>query len=217
MLNKFLISSIVILLAFIVLALIVSPKINHGNNSVANIDKIAYLDINNFHYSPINQLMIYLTLYGREVFWVLAIIILFIFGGSAGKKTAIILSIVILVLIPIGIIAKEVIERPRPAIPSADFLIQPDSEFSFPSGHALIVSAGAAIVLILYSDSTEEIGNISIFINRGRSGLFFEGVCGRSLPAGCNWRDFFRGWDIFSLFMEEEKIRKHDFYSKQSA
>ncbi len=164
MLNKFLISSIVILLAFIVLALIVSPKINHGNNSVVNIDKIAYLDINNFHYSPINQLMIYLTLYGREVFWVLTIIILFIFGGSAGKKTAIILSIVILVLIPIGIIAKEVIERPRPAIPSADFLIQPDSEFSFPSGHALIVSAGAAIVLILYSDSTRKLA-ISLFLS----------------------------------------------------
>ena len=47
-----------------------------------------------------------------------------------------------LVLIPIGIFAKEVVERPRPAIPSADFLIQPDTEFSFPSGHAVIVSAG---------------------------------------------------------------------------
>ena len=164
MLNKFLISSIIILFAFIVLALIVSPKINYGDNSVVNIDKIAYLDINNFHYSPINQLMIYLTLYGREVFWVLTIIVLFIFGGSAGKKTAIVLSIVILVLIPIGIIAKEVIERPRPTIPPTDFLIPADSEFSFPSGHALIVSAGAAIVLVLFRDSTRKLA-ISLFLS----------------------------------------------------
>ena len=204
MLNKFLISSIIILLAFIVLALIVSPKINYGNNSIANLDKIAYLDINNSHYSPINQLMIYLTLYGRELFWVLAIILLFIFGGSAGKKTAIILSIVILVLIPIGIIAKEVIERPRPAIPSADFLIQPDSEFSFPSGHALIVSAGAAIVLILFSDSTRKLA-ISSFLSI-EAGL----VCFSRVYVGGHYPldvigGIFLGVGISFLFLWKEK------------
>jgi undecaprenyl-diphosphatase len=204
LLNKFLISSIIILLAFIVLALIVSPKINYGNNSIANLDKIAYLDINNTHYSPINQLMIYLTLYGRELFWALAIILLFIFGGSAGKKTAIILSIVILVLIPIGIIAKDVIERPRPAIPVADFLIQPDSEFSFPSGHALIVSAGAAIVLILFRDSTRKLA-ISLFLSI-EAGL----VCISRVYVGGHYPldvigGIFLGVGISFLFLWKEK------------
>ena len=204
MLNKFLISSIIILLAFIVLALIVSPKINYGNNSIANLDKIAYLDINNSHYSPINQLMIYLTLYGRELFWVLVIILLFIFGGSAGKKTAIILSIVILVLIPIGIIAKEVIERPRPAIPSADFLIQPDTEFSFPSGHAVIVSAGAAIVLVLFSDSTRKLAISSLLSIEAGLVCFSRVYVGGHYPLDVIG-GIFLGVGISFLFLWKEK------------
>jgi len=184
--------------------LIVSPKINYGNNSIANLDKIAYLNINDSHYSPINQLMIYLTLYGRELFWVLVIILLFIFGGSAGKKTAIILSIVILVLIPIGIIAKEVIERPRPDIPSADFLIQPDSEFSFPSGHALIVSAGAAIVLIMFSDSTRKLAISSLLSIEAGMVCFSRVYVGGHYPLDVIG-GIFLGVGISFLFLWKEK------------
>lgn len=211
MLNKFLISSIIILLVFIVLALTVSPKINYGNNSIANLDKITYLDINNSHYSHINQLMIYLTIYGRELFWVLVIILLFIFGGSAGKKTAIILSIVMLVLIPIGIFAKEVVERPRPVIPSADFLIQPDTEFSFPSGHAVIVSAGAAVVLILFSDSTRKLAISSLLSIE--AGL----VCISRVYVGGHYPldvigGIFLGVGISFLFLWKEKKLENMFF-----
>jgi undecaprenyl-diphosphatase len=122
-----------------------------------------YLYVNNSQYIPLNQLMIYLTLFGREFVWILTIILLFIFGGPNGKKTAIFLSIVMLVLIPIGIIAKEVIDRPRPIIHDSDFLIPPDSKSSFPSGHALIVSAGAAIVLALYRNSFKKL-TISVLL-----------------------------------------------------
>jgi membrane-associated phospholipid phosphatase len=135
------------------MSLIVSSKINLGFNSAINLDKSIYLYVNNTHFKPINQFMIYLTLYGRDLFWVLVIVFLFIFGGIIGKKTAFILALIIIALIPIGIIAKEVIERPRPMIPTNDFLIPADSEFSFPSGHALIVSAGAVTVLSLFRDS----------------------------------------------------------------
>jgi membrane-associated phospholipid phosphatase len=107
--------------------------------------------------------MIYLTIYGRELFWVVVIVLLFIFGGSSGKKTAFILALIIIALIPIGMISKQVIERPRPVIPEKDILIQPDSEFSFPSGHALIVSAGAATVLALFRDSKMKFA-ISLFL-----------------------------------------------------
>jgi membrane-associated phospholipid phosphatase len=101
--------------------------------------------------------MIYLSLYGREVFWIVTIVLLFTLGGRAGKKTALILSLTIIALIPIGSIAKQSIERPRPIIPTNDFLIPADTEFSFPSGHALIVSAGAAIALALFRDSTKKL------------------------------------------------------------
>jgi membrane-associated phospholipid phosphatase len=107
--------------------------------------------------------MIYLTLYGRELFWILVIVFLFIFGGNMGKKTAFILSLIIIALIPIGAISKQVIERPRPIILGNDTLIQADSDFSFPSGHALIVSAGAITVLSLFRDTNKKF-TISIIL-----------------------------------------------------
>jgi hypothetical protein len=75
--------------------------------------------------------MILLTNYGREVFWPIAIILLFVLGGWTGKKTAVVIAISMIVLIPIGTIAKESIARPRPIIPKSDYLIAADSEFAF--------------------------------------------------------------------------------------
>ena len=57
------------------------------------------------------------------------IILLFAFGGWTGKKTAAVMVISMLVLIPIGIIAKDLISRPRPEIPKTDFLIGADKDF----------------------------------------------------------------------------------------
>ena len=150
-------TSIILLSVFIIISFIVSPKTNQGFNSSTNLDKSIYIYVNNTHFKAINQFLIYLTLYGRDLFWILVIVLLFIFGGNSGKKTAIILSLILIALIPIGIISKQVIERPRPIIPNTDILIQADSEFSFPSGHALIVSAGAITVLSLFRDSKKKV------------------------------------------------------------
>ena len=150
-------TSIILLSVFIVIALIVSPNLNLCCKSVIDADNAIYLYVNNSHYYAINQFMVYLTLYGRDLFWVLITVLLFVFGGRAGKKTAFVLSIVLLTLIPIGVFAKEIIERPRPLIPETGFLIPADSKFSFPSGHALIVSAGAATVLSLFRGSRKKL------------------------------------------------------------
>ncbi len=155
--NRYLVNSIILLSFFIIIALIVSPNSNICCNSVIDADNTIYLYINDSHYIAINQFMIYLTLYGRDLFWISITILLFVFGGSAGKKTAFVLSIVLLTIIPIGIAAKEIVERPRPLIPETGFLIPSDSKFSFPSGHALIVSAGAATVLSLFRDSRKKL------------------------------------------------------------
>lgn len=55
-----------------------------------------------------------------------------------------------LVLIPIGELAKDINARPRPIIPQVDFLITADKDYAFPSGHAVLVSAGAAGALLLF-------------------------------------------------------------------
>ena len=96
-------------------------------------------------------------MYGREVVWSMAIILLFFIGGWTGKKTAIVMTLVIIVLIPIGTAAKEIVARPRPIIPKSDFLLAADSEYSFPSGHAMIVSAGAVSALALFRDSHKKL------------------------------------------------------------
>jgi undecaprenyl-diphosphatase len=113
--------------------------------------------INNSHHPNFNQFMMLLTQYGREVVWSIAIILLFIIGGTTGKKTAVVMGLAMLVLIPIVNAAKEIVARPRPIIPQTDFLIAADSEYAFPSGHATIVSAGAVVVLTLFRNSARKI------------------------------------------------------------
>ena len=137
----------------------VSPKLNHNANSLLiSKDTYAFLKINNSHYPAFNQFMILLTQYGREVVWSIAIILLFIIGGWTGKKTAVVMGLVMLVLIPVVNATKEIVARPRPAIiPQTDFLIAADSKYAFPSGHATIVSAGAAVVLMLFRDSARKL------------------------------------------------------------
>jgi undecaprenyl-diphosphatase len=167
-LKKYFVASAVILVLFIILSILISPKLkfnsgdSDGNNSsysspIIRADSLSFLDINNSHSKVLNQLMILLTSYGREVFWPVAVILLFVLGGWTGKKTAVVIAISMIVLLPIGAIAKEAVARPRPVIPKSDYLIGSDSEFGFPSGHALIVSAGAAVALLLFNNTPKRL------------------------------------------------------------
>lgn len=150
--------SILLLFFFILFSLMVSPKLNHNANSLlVSIDTYAFLKINNSHHPNFNQFMILLTQYGREVVWSIAIVLLFIIGGWTGKKTAVVMGLAMLVLIPVVNAAKEIVARPRPIIPPTDFLIAADSKYAFPSGHATIVSAGAAVVLMLFRGSARKL------------------------------------------------------------
>jgi undecaprenyl-diphosphatase len=159
MLNKYFVASVIILALFVLIAALVSPRVNpYVNSPIPKSDSIAFLNVNNSHFYPaFNKLMIWLTEFGREVFWPIAIALLFIFGGWTGKKTAVVIAISMLVLIPLGVLTKDTVARARPVIPKADFLIAPDKEYSFPSGHALIVSAGAAGALFLFRNTSRQL------------------------------------------------------------
>jgi membrane-associated phospholipid phosphatase len=168
-LKKYFVASAIILALFVILSILVSPKINfnssgsnNNNNNeyysaIIRADSTSFLQINNSHSKVLNQLMILLTMYGRELFWPVAIILLFVLGGWTGKKTAVIIAISMIILVPLGTIAKEAVARPRPAIPKSDFLITADSEFAFSSGHALIVSAGATVALLLFNNTPRKL------------------------------------------------------------
>jgi len=158
MLSKYFVASVIILVLFVLIAIVVSPRVNpYVNSPIARSDTIAFLDVNNSHYYPaFNKLMIWLTEFGREVFWPVAIALLFIFGGWTGKKTAVVIAISMLVLIPLGVLTKDIVARVRPVIPRSDFLIASDKEYSYPSGHTLIVSAGAAGALFLFRNTSRQ-------------------------------------------------------------
>jgi membrane-associated phospholipid phosphatase len=161
-LNKYFAASVVILALFILIAILVSPRVgfnnaaNH-NSPIGKADTSAFLDINNSHYPALNKLMIWLTKFGRDIFWPIVMILLFVLGGWTGKKTAVVIAISMVVLIPIGILAQDIVARPRPAIPNSDFLIASDKDYAFPSGHALIVSAGAAGALFLFRNTSRQL------------------------------------------------------------
>jgi membrane-associated phospholipid phosphatase len=138
------------------IAIVVSPRTNMGKNPLSRMDGSAYELVNNSHYSPLNLLMVYSTLYGRETFWPAAMILLFVFGGKTGRKTALIMSMSMLALVAIGMVSKDVVERPRPTIPQSSLILEPDHEFSYPSGHAVIVSSGATLALVLFRCSTKK-------------------------------------------------------------
>jgi membrane-associated phospholipid phosphatase len=155
-LNQYLAASFILIVSFIILASLISPRINPNVNETSSLqqaDYSAFLQINDSHYQPFDQLMILLTEYGREVVWTLASILLLIFGGSRGRKTVVIMAMTMIVVILIGPVAKEIVGRPRPTTLDNSFLVAPDKEFAFPSGHALLVSAGAVVMLALYRDS----------------------------------------------------------------
>jgi membrane-associated phospholipid phosphatase len=152
--NQYTAISIAVLAVFTILAMMVSPKVNLGllNLPLIKEDTAVFLQVNKSHYTPLNQFMVLMTQYGRELVWSIVIVVLFIFGGSRGKKTAAIMALAMIVLIPIGIVSKEIVARPRPFIPKTDFILAADSQYAYPSGHATIVSAGVVILLTLYSN-----------------------------------------------------------------
>src|SRR4051794_284079 len=150
--NFFFLTSIIILSIFVLLALSVSPRFNWSDSLDAK-DYSLFLTVNNSHYGLLNELMIWMTLYGREIVWIIVIIMFFIFGGWLGKKIAVIIGISILVLTFLVPVIKNLVERPRPLVPQVDFLVAADKEYAFPSGHATIVAAGVAVVLALFRGS----------------------------------------------------------------
>ena len=151
--NKYHAVAIAVLSAFAILAAVVSMK----DSPLLAGDTGAFLAVNNSHSPSLNGFMIDLTKYGREYFWIATVILLFVLGGWSGKKTAVIMAISMVVLIAVGTIAKDAIARDRPTVPSQDMILPSDADKSFPSGHATIVSAGAAVALALFRDSSRKL------------------------------------------------------------
>lgn len=152
---------ICILIIFCILALLVSPKFDVGfAQSLVREDNVLFLWLNaeQQHQPILDEFMTLMTQYGRELVWPIVILTLFIFGGAIGKKTAVTMALVMITLIPIGVLSKEIFSRPRPFIPETEILLAADSQYAYPSGHSMIVAAGAAVVLFIFFNSNYSSG-----------------------------------------------------------
>ena len=121
-----------------------------------------------------------------------------------------------IVLIPIGIITKEIIERPRPVIPETDFLITADSEYAFPSGHALIVSAGATVALVLMRGSSIQLLVALLLTIEAALVCFSRVYVGGHYPLDVIGWNTPWGWSIFCYPMARKRIGDIIFSNNQN-
>ncbi len=141
--------------AFVLIAVAVkvSPDLQKADLQVA-------LWVNHLNIGDLlNSLMIAASQYGREYFWVGVVGLMFLFGDRRTKVLALGLCGVFIVGIAAGEVLKDVIARARPAPapihigyvpPDFVFRMPLDTDYSFPSGHALIVSIGAFFSLATF-------------------------------------------------------------------
>ena len=121
-----------------------------------NADLGAALLVNHYDLGSIgNSLMVLVTSYGREVVWGLMVITMFLFGSKRAKLLAMELAALFLIGVLVGDASKILIQRARPDLASGIILrIPAGTDPSYPSGHALIVSIGAAFSLARFRRKT---------------------------------------------------------------
>jgi membrane-associated phospholipid phosphatase len=102
--------------------------------------------------SAITTLMSLASLYGREYFWIPIVSVMLLLGKRDTKLLAIELAALFIVGIAAGEVLKYAVYRPRPydTIGGIVTRIATDTDSSFPSGHALIVSIGAVFALLKF-------------------------------------------------------------------
>lgn len=159
--------SIICVTIFIIIGITVSPKLGYQVSSVINFDESISSLIYHSHYEPIDDFMILLSNYGREIVWLGVILFMSIFAGWKGKKIAVIIIISFLIIIPLNIVFKNFFERNRPPVEKQEIHVPNKTDFAYPSGHASIVAAGAVILIILYRRQRELIFSIALAIEAG--------------------------------------------------
>lgn len=157
---KYVIASAILLAGFAILALLIVQN----SVSVSEWDHAAFGAVNNPAGKTLDKIMVDLSKYGREMVWIGVTALLFVFGKKDGRKAAVLLTIAFLILIPLGTILKSEIDRPRPAPSSDHVLISNETDPSFPSGHAIIVSAGATILLLRFNHGKQIIASVILAI-----------------------------------------------------
>ncbi len=130
---------------YIILSIVV--KVTSEQNFPGNV--LLYHAINSSQISFLNPIMVFLSEYGREYVWIPVTALLFIAGGKY-RRASIILASAFILAIVFGELSKYAVAQPRPflVLSSYHLLVPEPHDFSYPSGHALIVGVGAVVLLL---------------------------------------------------------------------
>ncbi len=157
---KYVVISVILLVGFASLSFLIVEN----NTGVSEWDHTSFTQVNKPGNKIVDKMMVDLSKYGREIVWIGMTVLLFVIGKKDGRKAAVLLTITFLVLILLGTVLKSEIDRPRP-MPLGDNLLVPgETDPSFPSGHATIVSGGAAILLLRFNKGKQLIASIVLAI-----------------------------------------------------
>ncbi len=140
-----------IALAFLALFLVITGLVVSGVSQ--GFDASYALLINHMSIgSSLNTLMILASNYGREYFWIPVVGLMLLFGKRDTKMLAIELAALFIVGIVAGEAMKFAIYRARPFETVSGIItrVPVDTDSSYPSGHAIIVSIGAVYSLVKF-------------------------------------------------------------------
>jgi len=160
--NKYLVSSIIIFGIFIVFTLAIYNDIIELNDYSSEGSLIYEFDTSimqarsYFFSSVTTEIMNILSDFGREYFWIIVPILLFVFGGIDGRIVAVIILLSFMLVIPLTTLVKDLIDRDRPLVFYGASVNKLPVDESYPSGHASMVSAGAVTALLLLRKSPRQ-------------------------------------------------------------
>jgi undecaprenyl-diphosphatase len=144
-----------ILAGLVSLALFILNTAVVETNAAQSGDAHLAVLINNYYLgAALNELMVLASQHGRELFWGLAVLVLVLLG----KRETRLLGIELGILFVIGIVTGDALkaflplrQRPYQTLSNIIARFGTDMDSSYPSGHALIVSIGAAFSLLKFS------------------------------------------------------------------
>ena len=154
--NKYLVSSIIVFGVFIIFTLVIYHNVielddNSSEGSFIYKFDTSVLDARSeFSSAMTTEFMNIFSDFGREYFWIIVPILLFVFGGIDGRIVAIIILISFMLVIPLTTLVKDLVDRDRPIISYETSVNKLPVDESYPSGHASMVSAGAVAALLLF-------------------------------------------------------------------
>jgi membrane-associated phospholipid phosphatase len=145
-------AGIVFLALYALTALLVRTGLTQGfDNQVAIAVNVSLGPV-------ISKIMYLASIYGREGVWIPVVILMLGLGKPNTKMFAIELALLFIVGIIAGTLAKDVWFRSRPFIQLTAIILRvpKETDSSFPSGHAVIVSLGASLLLRKYRKSSRK-------------------------------------------------------------